>query len=300
VREELPTFVEPMLLRSAAVDAVDASAAAVEVKWDGIRALVAVDRRGRVSVRSRPGRQLEQFPELEDLAGALTNRQVLLDGELVVLDADGKPNFSRVASRLRTHSESAVARARRRHPAHLVVWDLLHLDGVNTRPLPYAQRRELLDQLALRAPGWQTPPALAAPVAEAFAAVAQHGLEGIVIKPLDSAYLPGRRGPWTKVKALRVESLLALEWVPAGAQPSGVLVGRPTADGRCRPLQVVRFGLSPQRRGELRRALATRPVGEVVVDVAGHGRRDGVLRDAHLKGFRVGSAGSRGALSRVA
>jgi len=292
VREELPTFVEPMLLQSATIDTVDASAAAVEVKWDGIRALVAVDRRGRVSVRSRPGRQLHQFPELEDLAGALTSRQVLLDGELLVLDSDGKPNFSRVSARLRTYSEPAVARGRQRHPAHLVVWDLLHLDGVNTRPLPYTQRRELLAELALRAPGWQTPPALAAPVADAFAAVAQHGLEGIVVKPVDSAYVPGRRGGWTKVKALRVEPLPALRWVPASDQPSGVLVGRPTGDGGYRPLQVVRFGLSPERRRELRRALATQPIGDVVVEVAGHGRRGGVLRDAHLKGFRISSAGS--------
>jgi len=209
-----------MLLRSATVDAVDAvDASAVEVKGDGIHALVAVDRRGRISVRSRPGRQLHQFPELEDLAGAIPNRQVLLDGELVVLDGDAKPGFSRLSARLRAHSKPGLARARRRHPAHFVVWDLPHLDGVNTRALPYTQRRELLDELALRAPGWQTPPSLAAPVAEAFAAVAQHELVGIVVKPLDSAYVPGRRGPWTKVKALRVESLPALGWVPAGDKP---------------------------------------------------------------------------------
>jgi bifunctional non-homologous end joining protein LigD len=67
---------------------------AMEVKWDGIRAQVVFDRRS-VGVRSRRGRSCaDEFPELQELGGVLSNRRVVLDGELVCLGADGKPDFA--------------------------------------------------------------------------------------------------------------------------------------------------------------------------------------------------------------
>jgi ATP-dependent DNA ligase len=103
-REELPRFVEPMLARSG-LPADEGWA--VEVKRDGIRGQLRVDR-GRWSLRSRPGRVCtDSFPELGELADALRRRRLVLDGELVHLGADGKPDFTALRRRL-------VARGARR------------------------------------------------------------------------------------------------------------------------------------------------------------------------------------------
>ena len=66
---------------------------------------------------------------------------------------------------------------------------------------PYFRRRAILDALALRGPAWGTVPQLHGTVAEALTACAEHGVEGIVAKRLDSPYRPGERsGDWLKVK----------------------------------------------------------------------------------------------------
>lgn len=96
--EELPRFIRPMLASSGS--APTASGWALEVKWDGIRAQLRYDG-GCVCLRSRPGRDCtEQFPELVDIAGALAARRVILDGELVCLDLEGKPDFGALRRRL--------------------------------------------------------------------------------------------------------------------------------------------------------------------------------------------------------
>jgi len=101
-----------------------------------------------VSLRTRNGRECsEDFPELAAIADVLGKRWVTLDGELVCLRSDGRPDFARLRHRL---TGSATAR----HPAMLQVFDLLHLDGRSTRPLPYGERRALLEELALDGPAW--------------------------------------------------------------------------------------------------------------------------------------------------
>ena len=107
-REDLPRFVSPMLLTAGTLP--DNDGWAVEVKWDGCRAQARVD--GRVCVRTRPGRDCtDQFPELADLAGC--GNVLLLDGELVCVDADGKPDFSA----LRRSSRRMEGRSLRPHAA---------------------------------------------------------------------------------------------------------------------------------------------------------------------------------------
>src|SRR3954462_5467870 len=120
---------------------------ALEVKWDGMRAQLRVERGGAWCLRSRPGRDCStQFPELEQLAGDLAGRDVLLDGELVCLDADGRPDFHTLRRRLSATDESSAARLAAEHPATLMIFDLLHLDGYATRALPYGRRRVVLEQ----------------------------------------------------------------------------------------------------------------------------------------------------------
>jgi bifunctional non-homologous end joining protein LigD len=143
--EPLPSFLPPMLLENGMPARASDGQWAVEVKFDGIRAQLRVDGAHRWSVRSRPGRDCTaEFPELRALAEALAPHRVLLDGELVHLAGDGRPDFGRLRRRLTARDASAAAAGSARHPATLVIFDVLHLDGRAVRALAYHERRHLL------------------------------------------------------------------------------------------------------------------------------------------------------------
>src|SRR4051794_7499246 len=100
-REEVPRFVEPMLLASGLPNAAGRDQWALELKWDGVRGQLRCEGGRGWTLRSRPGRDCTpEFPELGELAQALRGRRVVLDGELVCLGSDGKPVFGAVSRRL--------------------------------------------------------------------------------------------------------------------------------------------------------------------------------------------------------
>ena len=142
-RELQPTFVPPMLLTTGAVP--DGEDWALELKWDGCRAQLRYDGRA-VTLRTRNGRECStDFPELGAIAEALGKHRVTIDGELVCLRPDGRPDFSWLRRRL-------TGSAAHRHPAMLQLFDLLHLDGRSTRALPYRERRRFAGGVGARWP----------------------------------------------------------------------------------------------------------------------------------------------------
>lgn len=267
-----------LLTRAAGLPAAGDASVAVEVKHDGIRAQVRVDRAGHVTVRTRHGRDCtDHFPELAAIAEHLAGRQATVDGELTVLDDDGRPDFMAVMARRTQLPRRAAADPRLR----LHVFDIVHLDGDDLSPLPYLDRRAALQELGLEGPQWTTTPYFVGQATEVFATVRAMELEGVVLKPVDGRYRPGKRGPWAKYKATRLNERLALRAVPATERdPAGFLVARRDDHGRLDAHQVVRHGLTARERARLRRLLSgERPVA---VRVRAHGRPDGVLRDAVL------------------
>ncbi|MGW4115297.1 non-homologous end-joining DNA ligase [Actinosynnema sp. NPDC004786] len=171
---------------------------AVEFKWDGYRG-VAYCHGGRVRMLSRNKSELiDRFPELRVLPDLLHGRTVVLDGEIVALGPDRRPDFGMLQRRTRS---TVGGRALRVAPVAYYVFDLLVLDGRSTRHLPYHERRAMLT--ALRLPGEhpiQVPPSFPDTEPATILRVAgQHGLEGIVSKRATSRYEPGRRSPaWIK------------------------------------------------------------------------------------------------------
>jgi bifunctional non-homologous end joining protein LigD len=133
------------------------------------------------SIGLRNGRQCgDDFPELTAIAEVLGKRRVTLDGELVCLRNDGRPDFARLRRRL-------AGSARNPQAAMLQVFDVLHLDGCSTRGLPYRDRRSLLDELSLEGPAWRTPGSIVVDQAEEFVVrVAGPVIKGVVAKHLDS------------------------------------------------------------------------------------------------------------------
>ena len=172
---------------------------AFEVKWDGIRALIAVDE-GVVRIHSRNGMDITaQFPELA-LPESFRVSSALIDGEIVCLDEAGKPVFKNVIHRMQQKGENAIARAKAKFPSVCYVFDLLYLDG---RPVVHEhllRRREWLADVVKKDSSFRVSE-MVDEGSELFEAAKQLGLEGIMAKRKTSPYLPGKRSDhWLKVK----------------------------------------------------------------------------------------------------
>jgi len=213
-RDPFPESVVPMLAKLAPLPA-DEEGWATEVKWDGVRAIASC-RPGRIELRSRNLNLLTaQYPEVRRLSRQLGARDAILDGELVAFDERGLPSFERLQQRIHQTDAGIVRRRMKSHPVTYVLFDLLYLDGRDLTPEPYARRRELLEGLGLEGGSWQTPGYSLGHAAELLAASAERGLEGIVMKRLDSRYVAGKRtGAWLKVKAVGRQELVIGGWAP--------------------------------------------------------------------------------------
>lgn len=215
-----------------------------EIKWDGIRALVAVRADGSVSVTTRLGNDATaSFPELAGLGPLLAAAGVtaLIDGEIVAFGADGRPSFARLQQRLGVGGADASRRAAQ-VPVVFAAFDLLHLNGMSTRSLPWTDRRSLLERIwPGDGPAWRLP-AVHDDGDSLLAAVRKADLEGVVAKRRTAPYLAGRRSPaWIKVKHLNVDDVVIGGWVPGERGRSGtigaLLVGTPVTDAPGAPLR---------------------------------------------------------------
>ncbi len=195
--------IEPMLAQTRN-DPFDSPDFLYEVKWDGIRAMIALDE-GEITIRSRSRRDITSlFPELLIPDQAFRAACGLFDVEIVCLNEKGQPIFEDVLHRLQHRSEAAITRARRQHPAVAYVFDCLYLDG---RPIvnePLVRRRAwMVDAIKLPNPAYRPNETIDDGVA-LFEAAAQHGLEGIMAKERNSIYTPGKRtSHWFKIKTRR-------------------------------------------------------------------------------------------------
>jgi bifunctional non-homologous end joining protein LigD len=193
-----------------------------EPKWDGYRAIVAVDG-GEARLTSRNGKDLtERFREVaRNVTKALRTPSAVLDGEVCALDEDGSARFE--------------ALQRGSGPLVLMVFDLLELDGEPVRERPLRDRRDLLERiLDPEVRGVRLSPAFDDGEALLQAARAQ-GLEGVVAKRRDMPYRPGRRTPeWQKVK-LRAQEDFPIVGYTRGegrrAKLGALVLGRREPDG---------------------------------------------------------------------
>ncbi len=166
-----------------------------EPKLDGWRALVTVD--GKVTVRTRTGRDVTSvLPELAGLTDALTDRTVVLDGELIV-GAGRARDFYGLTPRM-THGPRRAGSGCR---VTFVAFDVLHLDGRDVCSQPYVERRALLEGLGLAGPCWHTIDSLDCDPLDALLACLDLGVEGLIAKRTRGLYWPGQRSPdWVKLK----------------------------------------------------------------------------------------------------
>jgi bifunctional non-homologous end joining protein LigD len=193
----MPSFVKPMLAMLSTMP-TDESVWSFEVKWDGVRAIARIDSEG-LQLRTRNGNEVsEAYPELGALAETPGAHTALLDGEIVAFDDDGRQSFGALQPRI--HRREGSRRRVELKPVTYMIFDLLWLDGRSLMPLPYKERRNLLESLQLEGPAWRVPNNYVGEGTALFEATREQHLEGIVAKRLDSFYTPGRRRDWLKVK----------------------------------------------------------------------------------------------------
>lgn len=213
-----------------------AGAAWVELKWDGIRA-IATWADGRLALRSRSGADITtRYPELTGLgAASFDSGSAVLDGEIVALDPQGRPDFGLLQRRMNLVHEGEITREARRTPVLLYLFDAMEVDGGSLLDRPLAERREVLERIASGAgPSIQVPPVFD-DVDATLSAAQEHNLEGIVVKDPRSVYRPGQRTEeWLKVKITRIADVVigGLRRKEGGREGtfSSLLLGSPNSD----------------------------------------------------------------------
>ena len=218
--------IEPMLATLSAPDAItDPDQWHFEMKWDGVRVIARLDD-GAVALFSRRGRdETSRYPDLVPDLAALKVSDAVLDGEIVVLDEGGAPNFGLLQPRINLTRATDIAAAANKAPAQLLLFDILRLDGESLLRRPYEERRQLLEGLQPPAGSRvQVPPEFEGDLTAAMEASLAFRLEGVVAKRRGSVYQPGARGrTWLKIKHRRSQAVVVGGWRPGNGNREGTL-----------------------------------------------------------------------------
>jgi bifunctional non-homologous end joining protein LigD len=212
-----------------------------------------------LSLRSRNGLDLTpSYPELAELLKSVKGDAVL-DGEIVALDAKGRPSFGTLQQRMGLTSPRDVERARLATPVHYFVFDVLRLGGDSQQALPYEKRRALLVKSVKDRGPITVPPDAGRDLDDALATSKKLGLEGVMAKRLDSPYREGKRSrDWIKLKHTLTQEVVVGGWRPGTGHRAGsvgsLLVGIPDSDG-LRYVGRVGTGFTDRQLTELRTRL---------------------------------------------
>ena len=161
----------------------------------------------------------------------------VLDGEIVALGEDGRPNFARLQQRMHVGNQREARRRATVDPVSFVAFDVLYLHGDSLLAASYDERRAQLESLHLAGSTFTTTDSFRdVPGEDIFAATVANGLEGVVAKRRGSPYRPGRRTPdWIKVKSFRTQEVVIGGWTDGRGERRGelgaLLLGVPDAEG---------------------------------------------------------------------
>ncbi|HEX6432923.1 MAG TPA: DNA ligase D, partial [Gemmatimonadales bacterium] len=246
-----------------------------ELKMDGYRALAVRD--GEPCLLSRNGNDLTAcFPEVTRALKALPHERLILDGELVAVDAAGRPNFQRLQQRAQLRRPLDIRHAAVENPVTFYAFDLLAFATYDLRSLPLSQRKALLRKVV--------PPSGVIRYLDHFEedgdTLYQHvqklQLEGIVAKRADSPYKPGRTPLWLKIRTRRTEDFVVVGFTaPRGGRSGiGALLLGSYRDGQLVYSGRAGSGFSDKQLLEVRKTLEALRVGAAAC--AGLVPQDGV------------------------
>jgi bifunctional non-homologous end joining protein LigD len=205
-----------------------------EIKYDGYR-LLAGKERGQVRLLSRNTHDFTTvFPEIADVLEALPHEHFLIDGEIVVHDAEGLPSFAGLQQRGRLTRELDIGRAAVQLPATLYAFDLLLFGDYDLRSLPLLERKRLLVELLPSVGPIRVSEHIASEGKAMFEKLGSMGLEGIVAKRAASTYVGKRSPDWIKVSARSSDDFAVVGYTPPDKGRTGfgaLLLAQRGADG---------------------------------------------------------------------
>jgi DNA ligase D-like protein (predicted ligase) len=244
-------FIEPMLLlRTEKLP--EGPEWQVELKLDGYRAL-AIKSGGKVYLRSRNDNDFNiRYPGVVKALATMPDDTVI-DGEVVALDAEGRPSFNT----LQNYGSSGV-------PLHFFIFDVLVLKGKDVMGEPLVKRRELIEKHVL--PKLADPirysPVLEGTMKQLVHSVKTQGLEGLVAKRRDSKYEPGLRpGAWQKMRVNAGQELVIAGYTPSPKNFDALVIGY-YQDGKLMYAARTRNGFTPASRAELFKKLKPLEIAE--------------------------------------
>lgn len=191
---------------------------AFEIKWDGYRLAIHVEPSG-IRVITRGGHDwTHRFPAIVDAAKKLAAATLILDGEAVVLDGQGRSDFGALQKALGGRGGKRSA-----SEAIFIAFDLLYLDGHDLTGMELSARRHLLEDLSLEPQGTiRLSEEIVGDGDVLMEAAREHGLEGIIAKHRDRPYRSGRTGDWLKIKCIQSESFIVVGYELSTSARGGI------------------------------------------------------------------------------
>lgn len=209
---DMPISVRPMLAYPVD-EAFDNDEWVFEIKWDGVRAITYIHNES-IRIESRKGNNItKKYPEIYN---ALKNMEVVkhsavLDGEIVVLDDKGLPDFQGHQHRMNISNQREIVSLAKKIPATYYLFDILHLDGRDLRLLPYFERRKLLSEIVFPNNFVKVSDYIEGSGSQMLKNTVKFNLEGIVAKRKSSRYREGVRShDWLKIKNTRTQDCVVI------------------------------------------------------------------------------------------
>ena len=218
VKRSIPTSITPMLA-AVTEKAFDDPNWTFEVKWDGYRAVAFLEN-GSVRLVSRNHNDLTpRYPELRALADHVKTKNAILDGEVVVLDEQGRSSFSLMQQRTGIRAHGRQTTPRHELPVVYYAFDLLYLDGYDLRRVTLEERKRVLQQVLGQNEFVRFSEDYPVHGNALFQVAQQKGLEGILAKKLNSLYEERRSHDWLKIKITQtVDCVIAGYTAPEGSR----------------------------------------------------------------------------------
>jgi bifunctional non-homologous end joining protein LigD len=273
----LPSKIDPMLA-TLATKAFDDDDWLFEIKWDGFRVQAVVDG-GKVRILTRNLNDAAMyFPRLLGPPSRwIEADQAIIDGEVVAVDDDGRPDFSLLQTKLGDKEASGLL---------YQAFDLLYLDGRSLLDVPLEDRKRLLRSVLKDHPRVRFAAHVVGDGVAFFDAAGKLGVEGMVAKLRRSKYEPGRRsGAWLKIKIRPEQELVVGGWTPGSgnARDLGAMAVGVYKDGKLRFAGKVGSGFTAAIRADLLKRMKPLIVDDPPFDPAPpkdyRGRWGGDLRD---------------------
>lgn len=199
--------ISPMLLESVSAPFDDVNYI-FELKLDGIRCLAYLDESG-TTLRNKRNKDVSAiYPELKNI-NAQVDKRCILDGELLVLNADGTPNFFELQKRSLMTDKFKIELEQEKNKVNFVAYDILYLDNKEITSLPLMERKKMLSSTLKDNDLISASRYIEEKGVEFFNLTKKLGLEGIVAKKKAGKYIIGKRtSEWIKIKNLIDEDFL--------------------------------------------------------------------------------------------